>query len=124
MSRSRMAAAALMIPVAAGAVAVLGAGAASAVEPYSGEGYVAVRFDENETRFISAINAGELLDLIPNEFWSVSLEEGSVFENEEYVTSATIDQLVDEAAARGGMISFTINDPAIWSKNISIIQQW
>ena len=82
------------------------------------------RFDENETRFISATNAGELLDLIPNEFWSVSLEEGSVFENEEYVTSATIDQLVDEAAARGGMISFTINDPAIWSKNISIIQQW
>ena len=55
----------------------------------------------------------------------MSLEEGSVFENEEYVTSATIDQLVDEAAARGGMISFTINDPAIWNGVVLTgFQQW
>ena len=61
MSRSRMAVAALLVPVAAGAVALLGAGAASAATPYSGNGFVGVNFDQNETRFIADTNAGNLL---------------------------------------------------------------
>lgn len=71
MSRSRMAVAALLVPVAAGAVALLGAGAASAVTPYSGDGYVGVRFDQNETRFLSDTNTADFLNAIPGEYWGV-----------------------------------------------------
>ncbi|MFC1474250.1 hypothetical protein [Rhodococcus qingshengii] len=124
MSRSRMAIAALLVPVAAGAVAVLGAGAASAATPVGGDGYVGVRFDPNETRFIADTNLGDAIDVIPNEFWGVYLADGSALGNPGHTTSASIDQLVDETANHRGEVTFTVNNPAIWTSTVDIIQEW
>lgn len=124
MSRSRMAVAALMIPVAAGAVAVLGAGAASAATPYSGNGYVGVTFDPNETRFIADTNAADFLEPIPNNYWNVYLGDGSIYKGDGEYVYASIDQLVEETASHRGEISFSLTDPAIWNANISILQEW
>ena len=124
MSRSRSAAAALLVPAAAGGVVLFGAGTASALVPYSGNGYVGVKFDPNETRVLSDVNAGDALDLIPNEFWGVRLADGSIYKVPDEVVRARLDQLIDETADHRGQVSFTINDPTIWGKNLGIIQQW
>ncbi|EQM29967.1 MULTISPECIES: hypothetical protein [Rhodococcus erythropolis group] len=123
MSRSRMAVAALLVPVAAGAVALLGAGAASAVTPYSGDGYVGVRFDQNETRFLADTNTADFLNAIPGEYWGVYSGEGSVYNNGTIVR-ATIGQLVDETANHQGQVSFSVNNPAIWRSTVDIVQEW
>ncbi|MFM9262190.1 hypothetical protein ACKAMS_26470 [Rhodococcus sp. 5A-K4] len=124
MSRSRMAVAALLVPVAAGAVALLGAGAASAATPYSGDGYVGVRFDQNETRFIADTNTADFLDGIPNEYWGVYLGQGSIYKTPDNVVHASIGQLVDETANHQGQVSFSVNNPAIWRSTVDIVQEW
>ncbi|MFD4785452.1 hypothetical protein ACFWNH_31015 [Rhodococcus qingshengii] len=68
-----MAVSALFAPAAAGANALLGAGAASPTTPVGGDGYVGGRFDQNETLFIADTNLGNAIDVIPNEFWGVYL---------------------------------------------------
>lgn len=123
MSRSRMAVAALLVPVTAGAVALLGAGAASAARPYSGDGYVGVRFDQNETRFLADTNAADFLNAIPGEYWGVYSGEGSVYNNGTIVR-ATIGRLVDETANHQGQVSFSVNNPAIWTSTVDIVQEW
>ncbi|MBT2269607.1 hypothetical protein [Rhodococcus erythropolis] len=125
MSRSRMAVAALLLPVAAGAVALVGAGAASAATPYSGNGYVGVTFDQNETRFIADTNAGELLRGIPDNTLHINLGPGSIYQGSDNVVYATVDQLVDESASHGGRVALTISDPAIWNGVVLTgFQQW
>lgn len=124
MSRSRMAVAALLVPVAAGAVALLGAGAASAATPYSGNGYVGIRFDPNETQFIASTNAADFLEVVPNDYWSIALGDGSIYKGDGRYVYASIDQLVEETASHRGEISFSLTDPAIWNNNIYILQDW
>ncbi|OYD70735.1 hypothetical protein [Rhodococcus sp. OK302] len=124
MSRSRMAVAALMIPIAAGAVAVFGAGAASAATPYSGDGFVGVTFDQNETRFLADTNTADFLEGIPHEYWGVYLGKGSIYQTPEHIVFATIGQLVDESARNRGEVAFTVNNPAIWNSTIDIVQSW
>ncbi|MDI9909365.1 hypothetical protein [Rhodococcus sp. IEGM 1406] len=124
MSRSRMAVAALLVPVAAGAVALLSAGVASAATPYSGNGYVGIRFDPNETQFIADTNAADFLEVVPNDYWSIALGEGSIYKGDGQHVYASIDQLVEETASHRGEISFSLTDPAIWNNNIYILQNW
>ncbi len=125
MSRSRMAVAAVLVPTAAGAVALLGAGAASAATPYSGNGYVGVNFDQNETRFIADTNAGNLLGPIPDRGWRVNLGPGSIYQPTGNVVYATVDQIVDKAASHGGRVSITLSDPALWNGTyVTGFQRW
>ncbi|NMM91833.1 hypothetical protein B2J88_47440 [Rhodococcus sp. SRB_17] len=67
----------------------------------------------HETRFIADVNAGGVVDAIPHKFWRVRLADGSIYANPQNIVYANIDQLVDETAAHGGQVSFTVSDPAI-----------
>lgn len=37
---------------------------------------------------------------------------------------ASMDQLIDEAAARGGTVAVYVNDPNIWESTVDIVQLW
>lgn len=125
MSRTRMIAAAL-IPAAAAAGLMVGvAGTASAAHLRSGEGYQGISFDQNETRVLRDLGAGHAIDaVVPDDQVAVYLGEGSLYDSPLPYVDATIQQLIDEAVARGGYVQFDVNDPAIWGSRFDVIQQW
>lgn len=101
------------------------AGAASAVSLRSGEGYQGISFDQNETRVLRDLGAGNAIDaVVPQDEVAVYLGDGSIYDSPLPYVDATTQQLIDEAVARGGYMQFDVNDPAIWGSRFDVIQQW
>lgn len=100
-----------MVPVAgAGALAVLGAGGAGAMTPYSGDGWNAVVLTPEETAVAGQLGVGNLLDAASGNSKVIVSGDGSrkVVEG-----SPTIDELIDMAAAHpGGSVSLGWVDSA------------
>ena len=118
MTRALKIVAALAIPAAVGAVAIAGAGSASAATPVSGNGYVGVILDHHETVVASQINAGNLINAAFGDAWTVGLPHDSIWYTGAW-TPVTGDQFVDEAASHpGGRVGLYLVDPPINQGNI------
>ncbi|ATI36514.1 hypothetical protein CPI83_30445 (plasmid) [Rhodococcus sp. H-CA8f] len=119
MNRTHKILASLAIPTAAGAFAIVGAGSASAATPVSGNGYVGVILDHNETVVASQINAGNLINLAFGDAWTVGLPDDSIWSTGGGWTPVTGDQLFDEAASHpDGTVGIHLVDPATNLGNI------
>ena len=111
--------AALAIPAAAGALAFVGAGSASAATPVSGNGYVGVVLDHHETQVAGQINAGNLINAAFGDGWTVGLPDDSIWNTNGGWTPVTGDQFVDEAGSRPfGVVGLYLVDPALNQGNI------
>ncbi|WP_206486950.1 hypothetical protein [Rhodococcus sp. KRD162] len=117
--------AAAIIPAGIAAIALSGAGAASAIAPVVEGGHYGVQFNAGETAFLGQINAGDAIESVTsrNQF-GVQLAPGSRYDNGTGKVYANLDWLVDEAASRGGEVSLSINDPALWRNQFSFAQHW
>lgn len=126
MSRTLKAVAAAVIIPAGIAVATLsGAGAASAALPYSGSDYAGVVLENGETVFAGQWNLGNALEVIPPQYWFVTLGDGSVHGNSDGNIYASIDQLIDETAAHGGYVAFELSVPKPGEQRfITLYQEW
>ncbi|MDH6284640.1 hypothetical protein [Prescottella agglutinans] len=112
---------------AAGACAALalGTGTASAFELFSGDRYLEISFDHNETRVLRDVGAGNVIDaLVPDDQTAMSPGEGSKYDTHQTLVYASVHQLIDEAVSRGGSVAFTINDPAYWGNLVDVYQDW
>ncbi|MDE8648956.1 hypothetical protein PXH69_28695 [Rhodococcus qingshengii] len=119
MNRTHKILASLAIPTAAGAFAIVGAGSASAATPVSGNGYVGIILDHNETVVASQINAGNLINLAFGDAWTVGLPDDSIWSTGGGWTPVTGDQLFDEAASHpDGTVGIHLVDPATNLGNI------
>ncbi|WP_214514935.1 hypothetical protein [Rhodococcus sp. WY5] len=119
MNRTHKILAAIAVPAAAGALAVVAAGSASAATPVSGNGYVGVILDHNETVVASEINAGNLINLAFGDAWTVGLPDASIWSTGGGWTPVTGDQLFDEAASHpNGTVGIHLVDPATNLGNI------
>ncbi|WCT05975.1 hypothetical protein [Rhodococcus qingshengii] len=119
MNRTHKILAAIAVPTAAGALVVVAAGSASAATPVSGNGYVGVVLDHNETVVASEIDAGNLINLAFGDAWTVGLPDDSIWSTGGGWTPVTGDQLFDEAASHpNGTVGIHLVDPATNLGNI------
>lgn len=117
--------AAALIPAGIAAIALSGAGAASAIAPIADNGRYGVQLNQGETALFSQINAGNAIESIttPNRI-GVRLAPGSRYESGPSVVWGHLDQFADEAAARGGEISFGVLNPVKSGQQFFFIQNW
>lgn len=119
MNRTHKILAAIAVPAAAGALVLGATGIASAATPVSGDGYVGVVLDHNETVVASQINAGNLINLAFGDAWTVGLPDDSIWSTGGGWTPVTGDQLFDEAASHpNGTVGIHLVDPATNLGNI------
>ncbi|MBX9150732.1 hypothetical protein [Rhodococcus qingshengii] len=121
----KMITAAALIPAGIAAIALSGAGAASAVTPIADNGRIGVQLNQGETALFGQLNAGAAIESIINSTQiGVRLAPGSRFESGPNVVWGRLDQFANEAASRGGEISLGVLNPARGSQQFFFIQNW
>lgn len=117
--------AAALIPAGIAAIALSGAGAASAIAPINDNGRIGVQLNQGETALFGQINAGNAIESVttPSQI-GVRLAPGSRYDSGSNVVRGHIDQFADEAASRGGEISLGVLNPARGAQRFFFIQNW
>ncbi len=71
------------------------------------------------------MGAGNAIDaVVPGDQRLIYLGGGSIYDTHPTLLSASTQQLIDEAVARGGSMAFTLNDPGYWGNLVDVYQEW
>lgn len=117
--------AATLIPAGIAAIALSGAGAASAITPINDNGRIGVHLNQGETALFGQINAGDAIDsVISSNQIGVRLAPGSRYATSANVVLGHLDYFADEAASRGGEISLGVLNPARGAQQFFFNQIW
>jgi len=116
--------AAALIPAGIAAIALSGAGAASAIAPINDNGRIGVQLNQGETALFGQINAGDAIESVTTRSQiDVRVAPGSIYAGTDGVRGH-LDQFADEAASRGGEISLGVLNPQRGSQQFFFIQNW
>ncbi|MBP1162008.1 hypothetical protein [Rhodococcus sp. PvR099] len=109
---------------AAGAL-LLGAGTASALTPVVNPElqYVGAVLDPSETRVAADIQAGNVINAVFGDRWTVGLDPKSVWNTGEW-TPVTGDQFIDEAASHGGRVAVYLQTPDLHGNVFTAYSRW
>lgn len=108
----------------AGAIAAAGAGTAGAIEPVSGEGWTGVVLSRDETVLAAQLHAGDLINLVYGDNWTVNLPHDSIWYTGGW-TPVTGHQFISEAASHPrGQVALFMQDTNVYRHPLNAISRW